>query len=458
MNRKFFFAVLLMLASPVFSEPRHASGSGEKIDFGLDVEGNSVILYLAEKDSNEPLDGLIPKIIFDDDFELEFIATKQSGVYFVEKPKFDSKKISDGELVVYVGDEPEMLEIVFSSSDGHGHAEVETYSWFKNIPFALVGFLLFFIGILVGTMFPQDLFFFDKKPPFKTGTLLLGLGMLSYCEISKAGPGHNHGHIEVSGGTDGSVKMSKKSQFLLNLKTRKASQGENYNTLKTIGHVSPDTRKLAVVVAPRDGFLVNVKGGLIGKKVSKGEVLAQLESIGLVSLRAPIGGTVMNMKMISGSRVSAGTELVKIVDSSTAWIDAEIFQEDLPKIAKFKKAYISVPGGSKIYEAKLVGSTPEVNESTLSGKVYLHIENSESKIPMGSLVEIAIETQEQETITGISMPRRAVLNKTDSERFVPKQVHFVAGTKPDEVIITQGIEDGDLIVTNGNYQLLIGSK
>lgn len=41
---------------------------------------------------------------------------------------------------------------------------------------------------------------------------------------------------------------------------------------------------------------------------------------------------------------------------------------------------------------------------------------------------------------------------------VPKPVHFISGTKPDEVIITKGISEGDLVVTNGNYQLLIGAK
>ena len=139
----------------------------------------------------------------------------------------------------------------------------------------------------------------------------------------------------------------------------------------------------------------------------------------------------------------------------------------MPKIAHFKKAYISLPGSSITHEAKLVGSIPEVNESTLSGKVYLELNNSKSKIPMGSLVEIAIETHEGESIKGINMPKRAVLNrggeqlvfvKTESEKFVPKPVHFISGTKPDEVIITKGISEGDLVVTNGNYQLLIGAK
>ena len=47
---------LLLISTPILADSTHAGGSGDQIDFGLDVENGEVILYLADKTTNKPLD------------------------------------------------------------------------------------------------------------------------------------------------------------------------------------------------------------------------------------------------------------------------------------------------------------------------------------------------------------------------------------------------------------------
>ncbi len=73
----------------------------------------------------------------------------------------------------------------------------------------------------------------------------------------------------------------------------------------------------------------------------------QLEQTGLVTktltLYSPYGGIVTMKKALQGMRVMAGEELLQIADLSRVWVNAEIYEQDLPWVNVGQQATVELP-------------------------------------------------------------------------------------------------------------------
>jgi cobalt-zinc-cadmium efflux system membrane fusion protein len=179
----------------------------------------------------------------------------------------------------------------------------------------------------------------------------------------------------------------------------------------------------------------------------------------VIQLFAPIRGKIVNHNAVLGSMIDQSAELLTIMDPSTLWIDAEIFERDIAKIRIGQRVEATVPAypGEK-FIGKVTYISDTLNDTTRTIIVRTEVENRSFKLKPGMFADIVIFLNHHARVA--VLPCRAILDD-ESEQivFVEDQGSFArrvvqVGAKDDGYCeIREGVEVGERVVTTGNYQL-----
>jgi cobalt-zinc-cadmium efflux system membrane fusion protein len=204
---------------------------------------------------------------------------------------------------------------------------------------------------------------------------------------------------------------------------------------------------------------------ILGLKESDVDALASKPSqASIFSLSSPIDGIVVERNATIGATVTNEANLFKIIDLSSVWIDANVFEKDLERVKLGQEVKVKVtafPASSFSGRVILVSSV--VDPDTRTVKVRTEVPNPDGRLKPDMFANVEIITELHST--AISIPQSAVLNdggKTvvfvaEGSGYKKRQV--TAGIQSnDRVEIIDGLNAGDKVVVKGNYLLLQQSK
>lgn len=204
---------------------------------------------------------------------------------------------------------------------------------------------------------------------------------------------------------------------------------------------------------------------ILGLKESDVDALASKPSqASIFSLNSPIDGIVVERNATIGATVTNDANLFKIIDLSSVWIDANVFEKDLERVKLGQEVKVKVtafPASSFSGRVILVSSV--VDPDTRTVKVRTEVPNPDGRLKPDMFANVEIITELHST--AISIPQSAVLNdggKTvvfvaEGSGYKKRQV--TAGIQSnDRVEIIDGLNAGDKVVVKGNYLLLQQSK
>lgn len=297
--------------------------------------------------------------------------------------------------------------------------------------------------------------------------IVLG-GVMFHPIPSWAHGGEDHGDkgaaSSQTASTGNIVTLSKESQFLLKVTTAVVHQEKTRILVKSLGEVIHRAGGSIDVLATTAGRLAlpassRVPG--VGQKVSKGEVLGQLEEIGLIALKSPFAGVITFAEFHPGQWVEQGTKLFTVVDPSAVWVESHVYEKDLPNVTPNSTATVVLENPK---EPRLMGKVLNVgaalDENTRSAPVTVEVDNASGSLKIGQWVNVYLETR-QDT-ESIAVPKDALLMrggvpvvfvKISAERFEGRVV-TLGGEYVDRVYVTQGLKESDKVVSVGGYQLL----
>ena len=182
------------------------------------------------------------------------------------------------------------------------------------------------------------------------------------------------------------------------------------------------------------------------------------------SLTAPISGIVVERNATIGATVGSDANLFKIIDLSSVWIDANVFEKDLERVKLGQQVNVTVPaipGVTFLGRVILVSSV--VDPETRSLKVRTEVPNRGGNLKPDMFANVAIITDVNRS--AISIPQSAVLDDggqkvvfVASDSGYEKRVVSVGIQSNDRVEIQAGLKAGDKVVVKGNYLLLQQSK
>ncbi len=305
-----------------------------------------------------------------------------------------------------------------------------------------------------------------KKSLFRPAVLFFIFAISLYSKNILAHGGEEHNDEKTTSNipqdADNLVLLPKESQFLIHLETVAAIKKETASMVATQGQITPKPSGNQNILAINSGRLQSEKGQIPtnGQSVKKGDILGTLESVGTLSLKAPFDGMITFSNFHPGQWVETGTKIFTIVDPSILWIEAPLVEKDLGSINTNSTATISIEGVGQNITGKVLGIGNTLDEQTRSTTVTIELKNLDHSIRVGQWAKVYLETKSE--IQTIAIPKNAILMKDGMPMvFIKKSAeHFegraimMAGENKDEVFILKGVEEGEKVVVNGNYQLL----
>lgn len=254
----------------------------------------------------------------------------------------------------------------------------------------------------------------------------------------------------------------------LGVKTAPVERQDIAHTVRNVGIVEADERRLYNVTLKFDGYIEKLFVNATGQAVAHGQPLFELYSPDLISaqreyltaksaqaalskaepwvqsgmkdlaesslerlrnwgisdaelaslehegksrhglvVRSPAAGVVMEKSAIAGSRVSAGDVLFKIADLSQVWVMAEIYEQDIGLIELGQKVQARLdafPG--RIFQGKVAFVYPSLNPTTRTAKVRIELPNPKRLLRPMMYAQLEIAT---EAHRGLAVPRSAIL-------------------------------------------------
>ncbi|HXI92863.1 MAG TPA: efflux RND transporter periplasmic adaptor subunit [Blastocatellia bacterium] len=184
----------------------------------------------------------------------------------------------------------------------------------------------------------------------------------------------------------------------------------------------------------------------------------------LFSLTAPIDGIVVERNATIGATVGPDSSLFKIIDNSSVWVDANVFEKDLDRVKLGQGSRVSVPAvPGTVFSGKVIFVSSVVDPETRTVKVRTEVANRDGRLKPDMFANVQIITEADRS--AISVPQSAVLNDDgQSVVFVltaggyEKRVVTTGIQSDDRIEIRDGVKAGEKVVVKGNYLLLEQSK
>lgn len=194
------------------------------------------------------------------------------------------------------------------------------------------------------------------------------------------------------------------------------------------------------------------------------EQITALETSGqpskTLTLYSRHSGVVISKKALEGMRVMAGEELLQIGDVSRLWINAEIFEYELPWVAVGQEAEIELPyAPDKVERGKITHIYPYLRNETRTATARIEVDNPGLALKPEMYATIRIRAK---AVTSLAIPADAVLNSgqvrtvfvvQEGGKFEPRPVILGVSGEDGYVQVKEGLQEGERVVVSAQFLL-----
>jgi Cu(I)/Ag(I) efflux system membrane fusion protein len=331
------------------------------------------------------------------------------------------------------------------------------------------------------------------------------------------------GHAEHASEVEGfaSLELDPRQQQLIGITTAPVERKEVTRTVRAVGTVVPDERRVYLVHSKVNGWIDRLYVDSTGQPVAAGQPLLSIYSpevyatqeeylvaseaarelgaseseevtwgaealreaaerrleywdvrpgeverlvesgrpLKALTVRSPYGGYVLNKHAQIGMYVQPGMPLYTVADLSRVWLEADIYEYEIPFVKVGQRVEITLP----YYPAEPLEGTvkfiyPFLNAKSRTIRLRLDVANPGLKLKPDMFADISIQ---QELGEQLVVPAEAVLDSGEHKIvFVAHEGgHFevrdvtVAAKVDDYYIVAAGLEEGEEVVASGNFLL-----
>ncbi|MBI4380563.1 MAG: efflux RND transporter periplasmic adaptor subunit [candidate division NC10 bacterium] len=307
----------------------------------------------------------------------------------------------------------------------------------------------------------------------------------------------------------GGIAVDPAKQQLIGMRIAEATYQPLDKTIRTVGRVEYDERKLKQISAKTEGWIERLYVDFTGQLVRRGdplftvyspelvstqeeyllalqakkqtssspfhhvaaagnslleatrrrlllwditpEQIAELERNGrptkTLTLASPIDGFVIEKTALEGMRVEPSMVLYKIADLSTVWVYADIYEYELPLVRVGQQATVRLSyDPGRTFQGRVVYVYPYLDSKTRTAKIRFELPNTgDRRLKPGMFADVELKVQLGRRL---AVPREAVLDSgTRQIVFVEKgDGHF----EPKEVTLGMRVD--------GQQEILSGLK
>jgi len=192
---------------------------------------------------------------------------------------------------------------------------------------------------------------------------------------------------------------------------------------------------------------------------------AEGEDISHYELRAPFDGTVLAKNVVLAERVGSDTEMFQIADLSSVWIQADIYQKDLPKLRQlgdtllFRAPLLADVDAGHTHEARIFYKGDVLDEQTRTMRLRAVLDNPNRHLKPGMFVEVQLPG---ETIDDVLIVPASAVQTGENETFVfvhkagdefERRNVTLGASSNGTVEVRAGIKAGEKVVVEGGFSL-----
>jgi len=303
------------------------------------------------------------------------------------------------------------------------------------------------------------------------------------------------------------VKVTSDRQQLIGVQTGMTELRSLGRNVRTVGRVAVDETRLYKITTKFDGYIEKLYVNVTGQQIRKGQPLFSVYSPDLLSTQqeyllamraakqspslleaahqrlllwdisnaeirelertgkarksitiySPTNGFVLNKLAVEGARVTAGEPLFEIANLDHIWIQADVYESELPFVrigAPATTTLSYLPG--RTWKGRVTFIAPTVDPMTRTVKVRSEFENADGALKPDMFGDVVIEQPARQVVV---VPDSAVLQtgtrsivfivKADGT-FEPREVSV--GTKSEQFYeVRSGLAAGEKVVTQANF-------
>ena len=323
-------------------------------------------------------------------------------------------------------------------------------------------------------------------------------------------------HPVLPGNEAGAVTLNAAERANADVRTEPVVRAPLTLSLRALGQVKVDETRLTDVTLRVGGYIHDLKVDATGQAVKKGQVLFTLYSpelfaaeqeyllaqrtqtagvagalldagkqklrlwglsdaqIAQVAKRgapienlpfpSPATGVVLEKDVVEGSAVTAGQRLYRIAPLDPVWIEAQVYERDLPSVRVGQVAKVSVPSlPGQSFEGKVTFVSPTLERATRTAVVRVELANPGLMLKPEMFADVLLEQDAGERLQVPSSavlytgPRRIVFVDEGHGRLVPRDV-VLGARSGDRDEVVRGLSPGERVVTHGNFLIAAESR
>ncbi|MDW7772602.1 MAG: efflux RND transporter periplasmic adaptor subunit [Desulfobulbaceae bacterium] len=177
-----------------------------------------------------------------------------------------------------------------------------------------------------------------------------------------------------------------------------------------------------------------------------------------LTLYSPYSGVVTEKPAVEGMRIMSGMELMRISDLSRVWVNADIYEFELPWVKTGLKAEVELPSARQRLEGKITFIYPYLQGETRTVKARIEFPNPGLELKPGMFANVSIAAEPVKD--ALAVPENAVLRSGTQQkvfvalgegRFEPRVV--TTGVSDDEgfIQLLSGVRMGERVVTSAQF-------
>ncbi len=200
---------------------------------------------------------------------------------------------------------------------------------------------------------------------------------------------------------------------------------------------------------------------LLGMPASAIEGLAPGKGINATTnVPAPITGVVTERLANVGLNVDPATKLFTVVDLSTVWVVADLYEKDFSRVRVGGPATVTTTAyPDAVLQGRISYIDPQLSPQTRTAKVRIEVPNARNELRLGMYADVLVGSSSQGSATVI--PRSAVQNIEDRHvvyivdprerrKFTEREVR-IGERSGEQLEVLAGLEPGDLVVVEGSF-------
>lgn len=196
--------------------------------------------------------------------------------------------------------------------------------------------------------------------------------------------------------------------------------------------------------------------GLSRKQIE--EIERTKEAYPYINFYSHSSGVITDLMLREGEYVEIGSQVARIADLSTLWIETQVYSNEINVISKNPEVHVSFEAyPSEVYKAFLVFNNPTLEENKKIYLVRFRIDNKNQKIKPGMMAYVRFDRRNKKSVV---IPKSSLVVgkmkfawvKTGDNMYERRMIETgIENVK--EVQVLSGIEEGEQVVVSGGYLL-----